>query len=245
MKARGAFLCGYLVICLFSTTLHGAVQVLVHSRHVWATNDKGSTDSDMVTGSDMLPYSGTASVSWTGTNGAYTALSTHTSTITPNLVQAHGYARDWSPTIADALHQQYAETLFTETFVLTIGSQASLTGSLKGWADLGGTTFGYYDAWVVLSRQGVEIFRAGIWDLVAKNGNAGERQIDQAFSLAAGPYKLELGATAGCSYCGSPDQLEFGGGGDATYDIQLTVAPEPSIVLLLACGGLVLRTKRT
>jgi hypothetical protein len=232
------------IVSLCALDLRADIIVITHTRTVWAANDKGCTQSNSVTGNDMAPFTASAGVSWAGTCGQYLAAGHQDSVISPDFLNIKGSANDLCPMTTDAGIQQRAESLFSETFMLTSTGALNLAGVLDCTNDMRGTNCGCYDAWVRLSRQGDQIFSACMLDLAPAGGTPSQRLLDSVIELTPGAYQLEVGASAGCCYEGSARQPGTGGGGSANYDISFTIVPEPATLLILACGAIALRLRK-
>ena len=155
----------------------------------------------------------------------YVATATQTSSLSHHRIAAVGNASDAGPFYAVEDYAQEAESGFRIEFTLNQRSEITLSGELTSNYDTGGTNVSVVLA-EIMFRNDIPVYEAQT-DLM--DGYGPPIIITETFSLNAGEYMLWVSAAASgaywadqdCPYCG------VGGGGAASYSIELTAVPAP------------------
>ena len=161
---------------------------------------------------------------WEDRTDTYVAAATQTSTLSPNRIVAVGFASDRGPFYAVVNHSQEAESSFSVDFALHQRSEVVLTVDLHSVFDTGGTNVSTVVAAITFNGE-IPVFAA---ETDRMDGHGDPVSVSETLILGPGNYTLWLQASATGSYRpGDMPGEEVGGGGDASYSVELTVAPAP------------------
>jgi len=147
--------------------------------------------------------------------------------------------------------QQHAHSYFKINMLLSAPGSIHLNGLIKSDYDPWGTNIDVPEIIVTLTGVNGEYYSKNISYF---EGHEYEYEINESFmSLPAGQYDFEVSVkTAGdyrareISYDDEDVWIDpgVGGGGNASYDITLSLVPEPSSMLMAILGGLLILTRR-
>lgn len=241
-----------------------AAILLVSGGRVWATVDlqfisqdrSVSADehvsglheeSNRISAPDFGPFDATARAAWkywwepsfSTDPREYFAVASQASTLTPQVIAAHGSAEERGPFYAYAHVLQFAHSDFKVEFTLPSSGTWFLGADLYARGDYAGTNKGVYEASIQLSRGAETIFsveQSGMPPSGGPSASWPDLHLGENLSLAAGTYLLEGHASAYCFYTPGFGEPGTGGGGRASYDIFLHEIPVPAALPLTLCG---------
>ena len=241
------------MVCMWlvATGSDAAITITSPIRTLSSTNNKGASqvmeivdfgNINVSTRVDWEEYWGRPADDAGSLTGKYHSLATQDSTVGFSEITARGsvtgtgsfYYYGGVPLI------QQSSSYFEVAFTLDAPTLVVLSGTLDLSVDSGGTNLDMPYARVTLSAQAGEIFSQ---ELSADNGSDQHQQIYQTFdSLEAGRYTLVASAVTHGYYDNYHGLGGIGGFGYASYDV--TLVPEPSLLLLAAAGGMLILSRR-
>jgi hypothetical protein len=241
----------FLLLSFLSISAKGSMTFLTESRSVSASNSKGASAG--TSSFDLGPFDAEASVSWVysgervpGDNSsqAYSVTARQNSTLSPYGITAQGYARDDGAFFHYESFSQESDSIFHSVFTTDAASEFLLTGRLDTWGDYGGTDYGIYQAKIELSNEAGIVFSAYVNAATPLSPHEQIMDIHEILTMNAGICTLDIYASAegsGGLYSTSGNEFipiipGIGGGGWASYDVQLVAIPAPGAILLVAIG---------
>jgi hypothetical protein len=245
-RPTGQWAAGMAMVCLslLAVESEAAITFSNPTRTLSSANNKGSSQAIAAVGD--VPFNESVRVDWEeywapfNTTGQYYSRASQDSTISASGTTARGSVAGtgsfefWG----DQSLSQSSSSHFDIDFTIDVSCTIFLTGVLDLFVDTGGSNHDFPEAWVILSGQSGQVFAQ---HLNAFSGGSSHKQqvINEAFdSLAVGQYHLAVYAQTLGNYHNSGN----GGAGNASFDI--TLVPEPSAILLVGLGGLLVLGRR-
>jgi hypothetical protein len=221
-------------------------------RSVSASNNKGS--SQEIISNDIGQFNESAGVDWVdyfdhvdyrgitqNITSRYDASATQDSIIGLTGISAKGVVQgtgDWVP--IEGRYHQYSNSYFKVNISLERPSNLYLKGGIKCSFDTEAYDYVWPDLHITLSSADGDVYSRNFFDDLT---DYQAFELDESFiSLDAGEYVFEMSVGSRAETGGGDNNLYIVGYADTSYDI--TLVPEPSVMLLAGLGVALMRRKR-